>query len=202
MYNVNTKIDSESRSANFLDVGIHEDVELKGIEYKTSPDAGNEFMVFHFEKDGKQLSHTEWKPKDVDPEKLENKTNNQIKRVKHIVTKFISEETYVFTATDFKSFCLNTIKLLGNSYVGKKVRIKVVYSFNNYTSLPNYVPFIEKMEVPKEQSKLEILSIDKMVKERADVEPAVQQNPFETKVEDLNTSTTVDAGQDENELPF
>ena len=185
MYNVNKNIDSEGRSANFVDVGIHEDVELKGVEYKTSPDAGNEFMVFHFEKEGKTLSHTEWKPKDVDPEKLENKTNNQIKRVKHIVTKFISEEMYVFTATDFKSFCLNTIKLLGDSYVGKKVRIKVVYSFNNYTSLPNYVPFIEKMEVPKDQSKLEILSIDKMTKERADVEPTVQQNPFEVKVEDI-----------------
>jgi len=199
MYNVNKNIDSESRSANFLDVGIHEDVELKGIEYKVSPENNNEFMVFHFEKDGKNLSHTEWKPKDQDPEKLENKTNNQIKRVKHIVTKFISEDTYVFVATDFKSFCENTIRLLGNSYVGKKVRVKVVYSFSNFTSLPNYVPFIEKMEVPKSQSKLEILSIDKMVKERADIEPVVQENPF-TKVEDLNTenSTTVDA----NQLPF
>ena len=198
MYNVNKNIDSESRSANFLDVGIHEDVELKGIEYKVSPDIGNEFMVFHFEKDGKQLSHTEWKPKDVDPEKLENKTNNQIKRVKHIVTKFISEDLYVFEVNDFKSFCLATIKLLGNAYVGKKIRIKVVYSFSNYTSLPNYVPFIEKMEVPKEQSKLEILSIDKMTKERADVEPAVQTNPFETKVEEL-----IDLPKDnEEELPF
>jgi hypothetical protein len=200
MYNVNTKIDSESRSANFLDVGIHEDVELKGVEYKTSPEGGNEFMVFHFEKDGKQLSHTEWKPKDVDPEKLENKTNNQIKRVKHIVTKFIPEDLYVFNATDFKSFCQNTIKLLGTSYVGKKVRIKVVYSFNNYTSLPNYVPFIEKMEVPKEQSKLEILSIDKMTKERADVEPQVQTNPFETKVEDISTPDS--PGADIDQLPF
>jgi hypothetical protein len=199
MYNVNKNIDSEARSANFLDVGIHEDVELKGVEYKVSPDAGNEFMVFHFEKDGKNLSHTEWKPKDQDPEKLENKTNNQIKRVKHIVTKFISEDMYVFTATDFKSFCQNTIKLLGNAYVGKKVRVKVVYSFNNFTSLPNYVPFIEKMEVPKEQSKLEILSIDKMTKEKADVEPVVQENPF-TKVEELSTENNTVV--DENQMPF
>jgi hypothetical protein len=197
MYNVNKNIDSEGRSANFIDVGIHDNVELKGIEYKVSPEAGNEFMVFHFEKDGKQLSHTEWKPKDQDPEKLENKTNNQIKRVKHIVTKFISEDLYVFEVADFKSFCLQTIKLLGNAYVGKKVRVKVVYSFNNFTSLPNYVPFIEKMEVPKEKSQLEILSIDKMTKERADVEPTVQTNPFETKVENIGNGPQVD-----NDLPF
>lgn len=201
MYNVNKNIDSEGRSANFVDVGIHEDVELKGVEYKVSPDAGNEFMVFHFEKEGKTLSHTEWKPKDVDPEKLENKTNNQIKRVKHIVTKFISEELYTFEVNDFKSFCLQTIKLLGDSYVGKKVRIKVVYSFNNYTSLPNYVPFIEKMEIPKEKSKLEILSIDKMTKERADVEPQVQTNPFENKVTDV-TDEAPQAEADINTLPF
>jgi len=201
MYNVNKNIDSESSATNFLDVGIHEDVELKGVEYKISPKEGNEFMVFHFEKDGKTLSHTEWKPKDVDPEKLENKTNNQIKRVKHIVTKFISEDSYVFVATDFKSFCTNTIKLLGNAYVGKKVRIKVVYSFNNFTSLPNYVPFIEKMEIPKTSSKLEILSIDKMTKEKADVEPAVQENPF---VKEENPLTEGDAIPvvNEDELPF
>jgi hypothetical protein len=199
MYNVNKNIDSEGRSANFIDVGIHEDVELKGVEYKISPEAGNEFMVFHFEKDGKQLSHTEWKPKDQDPEKLENKTNNQIKRVKHIVTKFISEDLYIFEVSDFKSFCLKTIQLLGNSYVGKKVRVKVVYSFNNFTSLPNYVPFIEKMEVPKEKSQLEILSIDKMTKERADVEPVVQTNPFETKVENIGNGPQVD---NVNDLPF
>ena len=197
MYNVNKNIDSEGRSANFIDVGIHDDVELKGVEYKVSPEAGNEFMVFHFEKDGKQLSHTEWKPKDQDPEKLENKTNNQIKRVKHIVTKFILEDTYVFEVSDFKSFCLKTIQLLGNAYVGKKVRVKVVYSFNNYTSFPNYVPFIEKMEVPKEKSQLEILSIDKMTKDRADVEPVVQTNPFETKVENIGNGP-----QSENDLPF
>jgi hypothetical protein len=197
MYNVNKNIDSEGRASNFIDVGIHEDVELKGVEYKISPEAGNEFMVFHFEKDGKSLSHTEWKPKDQDPEKLENKTNNQIKRVKHIVTKFIPEDLYVFEVSDFKSFCQKTIQILGNAYVNKKVRIKVVYSFNNFTSLPNYVPFIEKMEVPKEQSKLEILSIDKMTKEKADVEPAVQTNPFVTPVTEL-----VDAVVDENTLVF
>ena len=92
MYKVDKNVKSETRATNFLDVGIHEDVELVGVEYKVSPEGNNEFIVFHFEKDGRKLSHTEWKPRDVDPEKLENKQANQIKRVKHIVTKFISED--------------------------------------------------------------------------------------------------------------
>ena len=199
MYNVNKNIDSEGRSANFIDVGIHDNVELKGVEYKVSPEAGNEFMVFHFvDESGKTLSHTEWKPKDQDPDKLINKTNNQIKRVKHIITKFIPDDIYIFEVSDFKSFCTKTIQLLGNAYIGKKVRIKVVYSFNNFTSLPNYVPFIEKMEVPRDQSKLEILSIDKMVKEKADVESHVETNPFETPVSGLVGNTS----RDINDLPF
>ena len=199
MYNVNKNIDSESRSTNFMDVGIHEDVALTGIEYKTS-DAGNEFLVFHFEKDGRKLDHTEWKPNDTDPDRLENKELNQIKRVKHIVTKFIPEDEYVFQASDFKTFCENTIRLLGSKYEGNKVRIKVIYSFNNYTSLPNYVPFIEKMEVPKEQSKLELLSIDKMTKDRADIETPVS-NPVEALGFDQPTTSETPSVADEP-LPF
>ena len=186
MYNVNESIDSESGGTSFLDVGIHEDVELVGIEYKTSSE-GNDFMVFTFEKDGKQVTLTEWTPKDVDTERLESKTKNQIKRVKHIVTKFIPEDQYVFNATDFKSFCENTIKLLGTSYVGKKVRIKVIYSWNNYTTLPPYTPFIEQMSVAKANTKLELLSIDKLVKDTADREPATKANPF-AKNEKVDTA--------------
>lgn len=189
MYIVNKSVDSESRASNFLDVGIHNDVQLTGVEYKVSPEA-NEFMVFHFEKDGKNLSHTEWKPKDEDPEKLENKRKNQIKRVKHIVTKFITEDEFVFNASDFKSFCENTIRLLGNRFQGKRIRLKVIYSYNNFTSLPNYVPFIESMDV--QPTKLEILSIDKMTKDPviADKEVISSPNPFtpETSQEQVNAS--------------
>ena len=199
MYNVNESIDSESGGTNFLDVGIHEDVELVGIEYKTSSE-GNDFMVFTFEKDGKQVTLTEWTPKDADTDKLESKTKNQIKRVKHIITKFIPEDKYVFNATDFKSFCENTIKLLGTSYVGKKVRIKVIYSWNNYTTLPPYTPFIEQMSVNKASSKLEILSIDKMAKDVADREPAGKANPF-AKNEKVDTATDPVAASTEK-LPF
>ena len=199
MYKVDKSVDSEARTTNFMDVGIHEDVELTGIEYKTSPERGNEFMVLHFEKEGKRLSHTEWKPGDVDAEKLANKQANQIKRIKHIITKFISEDVFVIEADSFKEFCESTIRLLGNSYVGVKVRLKVVYSFNNYTSLPNYVPFIEKMEIPKEESKLEILSIDKMTKTQPDTEVRTQDNPFRSN-ETNQKNSSVDPGTDD--LPF
>ncbi len=188
MYKVDTNTNSEASTTSFIDVGIHENVELTNVEFKVSPDGGNEYMVFHFQDEQeKTLSHTEWKAKDDDPAKLANKQLNQIKRIKHIVTKFIPEEKYVIEADDFKTFCSETIRLLGTSYKGVKVRIKVIYSFNNYTSLPRYVPFIENMSVPKEKSKLEILSIDKMVKTQADQERPTQANPFESSSTDTAT---------------
>ena len=194
MYNVDTTIDSEARSANFLDIGIHENVELTKVEYKVSQE-GNEFMVFTFSKDNKILSHTEWKPRDEDPEKLENKTKNQVKRVKHIVTKYIPDEKYVIKNADFKSFCEFTIQLLGNAYIGKLVRLKVIYSFNNYTSLPNYVPFIESMDVTIDKSCLEMLSIDKLTKDRPDNE-LVTKNPLE----ELDTFLPESDNQEESKL--
>jgi len=190
MYDVTLEINSETTGVNFIDVGIHENVKLTNVEYKESTE-GNKFMVFTFEKEGKTLPHTEWEPKDPDPVKLKNKKANQMKRVKHIVTKFIPEEAYVFKAEDFKSFCENTIKLLDDKFNNKLVRIKVVYSNNNYTSLPNYVPFIESMDVPKEKSKLEIISIDKMKRDRVDNEPKVESNPFAgTESNDTQSETT------------
>jgi hypothetical protein len=179
MYNVNKNINSEGSNVSFLDVGIHENVLLTNVEYKLSPE-GNEFMVFTFDKEGKAVTHTEWRPKDQDLDKLENKTANQIKRVKHIVTKFIPDELYEFEAKSFKEFCEKTILMLGEKYKGKLVRMKVIYNYSNYTALPNYVPFIETMDITADKSKLSILSIDKMTKDRADQESFARTNPFDT----------------------
>jgi hypothetical protein len=193
-YIVNKSINSEARQTNFIDVGIHEDVELKSIEYKMSPN-GNPFLVLTFEKDGKILTHTEYEPKDKDGNILENKQLNQIKRLKHIFTKFVSEEEFTIETETFEDFCKGIIKILKGKFEGKKVRIKVVYSNKNYTSLPKYVPFIERMDVPK--SGLEILSIDKMTKDTPD-KVNVTSNPY-TDLLDVDVDKPED---NENDLPF
>ncbi|MFW6225672.1 MAG: hypothetical protein ACOC3V_01775 [bacterium] len=191
MYNVNKNIDSETNATNFIDVGIHENVELDRVEYDVSP-KGNKFLAFYFKKDGKELSHTEWEPVDNDNKKLNDKINNQMKRVKHIATKFISEEEFEFNASDFEDFSNKVIEKLKGKYEGKKVRIKVVYNYNNYTSFPNYVPFIESMDIPKENSKLEISSIDKMTKDRPDTETTITDNPFNENKEEIHEDSEND----------
>lgn len=180
-YNVTADLPFEDSSNNFMDVGIHENVEMTRVEYGKTPN--NEFIAFYFIGDkGEKLSHTEWKPKasaNTTPEQLAEKEMNQMSRIKKIALQFISKEDFVFSADSFETFAKKVIELLGTSYLGIKLRIKVVYS-GKYTSLPNYwkFAFIERMDqVSAENSKIKILSIDKLVRE-ADKVPTTP-NPFE-----------------------
>lgn len=184
-YIVNKSVNSEARQANFIDIGIHDNVELKSIEYKMSPN-NNPFLVLTFEKDGKILTHTEYEPKDKDGNILENKRANQIKRLKHIATKFVTEDEFTIEAATFEAFCNSVIRILKGKFEGKKVRIKVVYSDKNFTSLPKYVPFIERMDV--EKSTLEILSIDKMTKDSPDKTVGVT-NPYKLDLTPITAET-------------
>jgi hypothetical protein len=172
------------RTFTFMEPGIHENVELTEVKYGIS-EKGNEYLAFYFKNDNnEQLSHTEWKPSDSEQERIVN----QMRRVKHIVTKFVPESEYVFNANSFKEFAENTIRILGNKNKGKKIRIKVTYSNTGFTDLPNYVPFIESMDIPKEKSQLKISSIDKVTKDISTSTTATNsKNPFvtETKTSDL-----------------
>jgi len=210
MYNVTKDINSESRSNNFMGPGIHENVELRHAEAGKYPivygesKKGNKFAAFHFINDkGEVLIHTEYEPSAEDKEKLENKTLNQIKRFKHIITKFVPEDNFIFESENFEDFVKKSIEILGDNYIGKKVRIKVVLNSNDYTTLPNYVPFIENMEV--EKSKLSInTAMDTIVKGKPDVEANSTINPFATPVVDEIPQVTMDSDIQRNadDLPF
>jgi hypothetical protein len=200
-YNVTRDTESDSLSSSFMDVGIHEDVMMTNIEYKVT-DKGNEFLAFYFvNPEGETLSHTEWKPKSESVERVEN----QIRRIKQIVTTFIPKDNYIFKAETFEEFAKMTVKLLGDFYKGKKIRIKVVYSDTGYTSLPQYwkFKFIESIDVTSEKSKIKMLSIDKVTREpKPDVENTTS-NPIEEKVSErpsLRVSLNVDTPKDD--LPF
>jgi hypothetical protein len=215
IYKVTKDIESESRANNFMGPSIHENVELKHSEEGKYPivygesSKGNKFAAFHFVNDkGEVLVHTEYQPsadtsKPDHEEKLANKTLNQIKRFKHIITKFIPEDEFVLEADGFESFVKQCIQKLGNKYVGKKVRVKVTLNNNDYTSLPNYVPFIESMAVTTEKSKLSInTAMDKMVKSQPDVESTKSTNPF-AETNGIQTTQDSDINIDAREdLPF
>jgi hypothetical protein len=193
IYNVTKEIESEVRSNNFMGPGIHDNCELKHKDGVTYPIVygesakGKKFAAFHFLNDKNEvLIHTEWEPFDENEEKLANKTNNQIKRFKHIITKYVPKESFEgFTVNNFEEFVDKSIQILGNKYVGVKVRVKVTLNNSNYTSLPNYTPFLELMSVPKDKSTLSInTAMDKMVKDKPDQEVSSGVNPFATTIKE------------------
>lgn len=197
-YNMTSDINSEVNNVSFMDVGIHENVELKNVRSEISKN-GNPFLAFDFEDSkGRTLSHTEWPiTNNATPERIQN----QMKRVRHIVVKFIPEEKYIFEAKDFTDFANKTVALLGTAYKGKKVRIKVVYNNNDFTDLPNYTPFIESMNIPTNESKLEIISIDKVKKSVTPDPNTGTTNPFSSK----DTATDSEPESQDNtkdDLPF
>lgn len=205
MYKLTPEL-AKGEGMKFIDVGIHENLELKRIdkqgnelppvEYNVSEN-GNEFLAFYFtDQDGNQLIKTEWKPSDTDQVKLDKKIVNQMKRVQAIITCFISLQEYVMQVDSFQEFAKRTIELLSNKYKGKKVRVKAVYAYNNFVSLPNYTfqdnPFIESMDISKAESKMKITSMDKMVRDDKPDTTTSEKNPFETQ--SASDSTT--------DLPF
>jgi hypothetical protein len=201
-YKVNTTIESEGVQTGFMPVGIHDNCELVSVRTDKSKN-GNNFIEFKFKNDlGEELAHTEWEPTDKDPIALEEKQVKQIKRIKQIVTKFVNESEYVVDAPDFSTFALKTINVLGNKYLGKKVRLKVVYNYQNFTSLPSYAKyqFIESMDVLKEKSKIKILALDKMIRTMPAFEDGSSNNgsPFNNTDHQAPAKAPISS----NDLPF
>lgn len=196
----------------YLGPGIHENCELSNVEYGVS-EKGNEFLAFYFKNtSGSQVSKTEWPVREPDLSKAENEEDrknmqsayesivtNQMARIKHICVDsgIVDNDAFTFEADTFKDFAQAVVKLLGDNYKGKKIRIKVVYDRNNFTSLPSYTRYvwIEPMSISSEDSKMRILGIDKMQRTQPDTEQD-NPNPFD------NSTKSGSDGDDKNDLPF
>lgn len=181
-YNATLELPSEQITPGFMDSGIHENAKMTNVEYKVTP--SSEILVFHFvNEQGETGTHTEWVPKGKDDADQLSKEMNQMSRIKQIVKTFVPETKFVFSADSFKEFAEKTIAILGDSYLGVKIRVKFVYS-GKYTSLPKYwkMRFIERMDNNGYygdkigESKVKILSIDDL-KRIPDAAPT-NQNPF------------------------
>lgn len=182
----------------YLEAGIHDDVKLVSARAATSINS-NKFLEIKFEKEGKELIHTEWEPTPnptVSAEENQKKATNQVSRIMQILKCFYPKEALTFSGESYSEFINWVVNLLNAADKSKLVRLKVVYNSKGYTTLPNYAKFmfIEPMNLPEGQSsKISILGIDTIVKPNiiADKE-IVETNPLE------GTNTTSSA----NDLPF
>lgn len=207
MYDLTVNIDSESTGISYVLPGINENLRLEKangeypIRYGVSKQ-NNEFVEFAFlNEEGQTFTHTEFAPMDEDVEKRNKKTANQVKRIMHILTKIVPKESISFKAETFKEFVEKIIAIVGDNYKGKLFRGKVVYNDRNYTTFPNYVPFIENMEVEKDKSRLTISGDDKVVKTKSDPIRDTK-NPFEGESTFSQQEAPSSEKDDINDLPF
>ena len=186
LYAIDNTNELKDQGGSFVDAGIIENLELDRIESKESKN-GNKFFVFTFKDlSGSEVPKTEWQPKaGDDPSVLKGKINKQMTRIHHmlVASGILTNEELNIKAESFEDFGAQLIRVVGDKAKGVKIRAKVVYDDNNFTTLPNYTKYIwiEPMTIVKEESKIRVLSIDKMERVQPDSEEKSKANPFETK---------------------
>lgn len=191
-----------SNNTKYLEAGIHENVKFTGVRMAESIN-GNIYIEFKFEKDGKELIHTEWEPTlrpgEVE-EQVQNKATNQVTRITYILNCFYPKNMLTFAGSSYKEFATWVVNLLNAANKDTLLRVKVIYNDKGYTALPSYktFAFIEPMEIPmgyyeegKNDSRItEIKGIDRFVRPViADAEKK-EDNPLasgEEKVEEIKS---------------
>jgi len=197
---VDESIQSEVRAVNYVDVGIHDNMELTEIKIDVSP-KGNNYMVFTLvAPDGRVLTKTEWQPTGAEDDVLLKKVQNQAKRIKHIMTKFMAEEhtKIEYDSEQWVKYASTVKAKLDAVKKGVKIRIKAVYDNQNYVTLPNYTPFIERMDI--EKTSLAIQTIDKITKDVPDTETRVTNSLDPVMNQALGSVTPPSTG--DPDLPF
>lgn len=186
---------NNSSNTKYLEAGIHDNVKFTSVKTAVSP-TGKNFIEFRFEKDGKELVHTEWEPRERaedTEEQNQNKATNQVTRINRILRCFYPKEVLNFTGSSYKEFTNWVVAMLNAANKDTLLKVKVVYNKDGYTTLPSYVSFaaIEPMNIPmgfyeegKNESMIrEITGIDLFVKPVVSDKETVVVNPLEVKSE-------------------
>lgn len=186
---------NNSNNTKYLEAGIHDNVKFTSVKTAVSP-TGKNFIEFRFEKDGKELVHTEWEPKERaedTEEQNQDKATNQVTRINRILRCFYPKEVLNFTGSSYKEFTNWVVAMLNAANKDTLLKVKVVYNKDGYTTLPSYVKFaaIEPMNIPmgfyeegKNESMIrEITGIDLFVKPVVSDKETIEVNPLEVKTE-------------------
>lgn len=188
--------------SKYMPAGINENVTLDKVEVKVSPNGNKMFDITFVNEQGQTAIHTEWEPKMApwmkDKSDLERNQARQYKKMLQILLCFYTDEQINFEGDDFMGFANYIAMMLNAANKTKKLRLKLVYNKDGYTTLPTAVDdaFIEPMELGDGESyKVQINAKDVIVRPvTADKEvkndnpfttPEVATTAFESKTDDL-----------------
>lgn len=199
---LNNKMDISN--SKYIEAGIQENLELDRIESGTSKN-GNKFIAFYWkDSSGAEVSKTEWEPKKNEGEtdqKLQEKGDKLMKRMRHMLvdSSILTEAEWGFESPSFEALGQELINrvIKTNKHKGVKVRAKVVYDNNNYTTLPNYTTatWIEPMSVENTLMR-KLPKLDRFERVAATELPKIE-NPFGTDMSDVDVEP-----QHSDDIPF
>jgi len=198
MYSTSTAVTNNNESnGSYMPVGINENVFLKSVEAKKSPN-GHDFLEIIFEdSEGKTASMTEWKNEKSmwvkTDEDLQRRDNLQFGRIMQIINCYFPKIEGEFNT--FKEMIDWVQATLSPMVATKKaLRLKVVYDKNNYTQVSKNGIFVEPMD--KAETEIKKFSRDSFERQVvADVEKSTDPLASAT-----NADSTQASGS--NDLPF
>ena len=189
--------------SKYMNAGINENVTLDKVEVKVSPNGNKMFDITFVNEQGQTAVHTEWEPKMApwmkDKADLERNQARQFKKMLQILLCFYKDEQINFEGEDFMSFANYITTMLNAADKTKKLRLKLVYNKDGYTTIPTAVDdtFIEPMDVT--ESNIKITAKDVVVRPVIADKETKNDNPFTTP--EVATAAFA-TSNDPNELPF
>ena len=198
MYSTSTAVTNNNESnGSYMPVGINENVFLKSVEAKKSPN-GHDFLEIIFEdSEGKTATMTEWKNEKSmwvkTDEDLQRRDNLQFGRIMQVINCYFPKIEGEFNT--FKEMIDWVQATLSRMVATKKaMRLKVVYDKKNYTQVSKNGIFVEPMD--KAETEIKKFSRDSFERQVvADVEKSTDPLASAT-----NADSTQASGSDD--LPF
>lgn len=139
--------------SKYMNAGINEGVSIDKVEVKVSPNGNKMFDITFINEQGQTAVHTEWEPKMApwmkDKSDLERNQARQFKKMLQILMCYYTDEQINFEGEDFMSFANYIATMLNAVGKTKKLRLKLVYNKDGYTTIPTLVDdiFIEPMDL-------------------------------------------------------
>lgn len=170
--------------SKYMNAGINEGVSIDKVEVKVSPNGNKMFDITFINEQGQTAVHTEWEPKMApwmkDKSDLERNQARQFKKMLQILMCYYTDEQINFEGEDFMSFANYIATMLNAADKTKKLRLKLVYNKDGYTTIPTAVDdtFIEPMSVT--ESKIQITAKDVVVRPVIADKEVTVNNPFTT----------------------
>lgn len=170
--------------SKYMNAGINEGVSIDKVEVKVSPNGNKMFDITFINEQGQTAVHTEWEPKMApwmkDKSDLERNQARQFKKMLQILMCYYTDEQINFEGEDFMSFANYIATMLNAADKTKKLRLKLVYNKDGYTTIPTTVDdtFIEPMNVT--ESKIQITAKDIVVRPIIADKEVTVNNPFTT----------------------